>query len=217
METGKKITILIVDDHAVVRQGIQTFLETNLDLEVTGTAERGQEAVEIAARCQPDVALVDMILPGMDGIEITRKLREVSPNTRVIIFTSYHEDHQIFPAIRAGALSYILKDARPAEIAEAIRKAYQGEAVLDSRVAARIVQDMQGGEETINPYAVLSERELDVLQRIAAGMSNQEIAENLVIGESTVKTHVGNILGKLHLTDRTQAAVFAWAKGIVRR
>jgi two-component system, NarL family, response regulator LiaR len=217
METGKIITILIVDDHAVVRQGIQTFLETNPDLEVTGTADRGQDAVEIAARCQPDVALVDMILPGMDGIEITRKLREVSPNTRVIIFTSYHEDHQIFPAIRAGAWSYILKDARPAEIAEAIRKAYRGEAVLDSRVAARIVHDMQGGQETINPYTVLSERELDVLQLIAAGMSNQEIAEKLVIGESTVKTHVGNILGKLHLNDRTQAAVFAWAKGIVRR
>lgn len=217
MDTGTKITILIVDDHAVVRQGIQTFLETNPDLEVIGTAETGQEAVEIAAQRQPDVALVDMILPGMDGVEITRKLREVSPNTRVIIFTSFHEDHQIFPAIRAGALSYILKDARPTEIAEAIRKAHRGEAVLDSRVAARIVQDMQAGEEAVNPYTVLSERELEVLQLIAAGMSNQEIAVKLVIGESTVKTHVGNILGKLHLADRTQAAVYAWARGMVRR
>ncbi|RPI79041.1 MAG: DNA-binding response regulator [Chloroflexi bacterium] len=213
-----KITVLIVDDHAVVRQGIRTFLETNPDLQVTGSAERGEEAIQMAKEHQPDVALVDLVIPGMDGVEITRGIRSVSPRTQVIIFTSFHEDEQIFPAIRAGALSYLLKDARPNEIAGAIRKAARGEAVLDSRVAARIVQEMRGSDrDEVNAFSVLSDRELDVLRLIAKGMSNQEIAENLVIGEATVRTHVSNILSKLHLADRTQAAVYAWATGIVRK
>ncbi len=218
MEMTPKITVLIVDDHAVVRQGIQTFLETNADLQVIGSVERGPEAIQQARDFSPDVALVDLVMPGMDGVEITLGIRAASPRTKVIIFTSFHEDEQIFPAIHAGALSYLLKDARPNEIADAIRKAARGEAVLDSRVAARIVQKMQGSEqEPVNAFSVLSDRELDVLRLIAKGMSNQEIAEGLVIGEATVKTHVGNILSKLHLADRTQAAVFAWASGVVRR
>lgn len=213
-----KITVLIVDDHAVVRQGIRTFLETNPDLQVVGSAERGEEALHMAKEYLPDVALVDLVIPGMDGVEITRGIRSVSPQTQVIIFTSFHEDEQIFPAIRAGALSYLLKDARPGEIADAIRKAARGEAVLDSRVAARIVQEMRGGErDEVNAFSLLSDRELDVLRLIAKGMSNQVIAENLVIGEATVRTHVSNILSKLHLVDRTQAAVYAWATGIVRK
>ncbi len=213
-----EISVLIVDDHAVVRQGIQSFLDTTPDLGVIGAAETGPEAIRLAEALAPDVALVDMMLPGMDGVEITRCLHRVSPRTQVVIFTSFHEDGQIFPAIRAGALSYLLKDARPEEIAEAIRKAARGEAVLDSRVAARIVQEMHGADrEQINAFAVLSERELDVLRLVATGATNQEIAESLVIGEATVKTHVGNILSKLHLADRTQAAVYAWAQGIVRK
>lgn len=215
-ESMGKITVLIADDHAVVRQGIQTFLETSADIQVAGVAERGPEAVQLAEECKPQVALVDMVMPGMDGIEITRGIRSVSPGTQVIIFTSFFEDAQIFPALRAGALSYLLKDSRPDEIAEAIRKAVRGEATLDSRVAARIVRDIQGtSEEPINAFQVLSEREVEVLRLVATGISNQEIAERLVIGESTVKTHVGNILSKLHLADRTQAAVYAWATGVV--
>ena len=218
MEQTPKITILIVDDHAFVRQGIQTFLETNPDLQVIGSAERGPEAIRLVKEFTPDVALVDMVIPEMDGVEITRCIRAASPRTQVIIFTSFHEDEQIFPAIRAGALSYLLKDGRPSEIADAIRKAARGEAVLDSRVAARIVQEMQGRHpDQVNAFIVLSERELEVLRLVAKGMTNQEIAERLVIGEATVKTHVGNIFSKLHLADRTQAAVYAWAAGIVRR
>ena len=219
MEKTPKITVLIVDDHAVVRQGIKAFLETTEDLEVIGAAGNGLEAIQLARDFTPNVALVDMVMPGMDGVEITHAIRHASPYTRVIIFTSYHEDEHIFPAIRAGALSYLLKDALPNEIADAIRKAAKGEAILDSRVAARIVQDMQQNGETkqVNAFAVLSERELEVLRLIATGATNQEIAEKLVIGESTVKSHVGNILGKLHLADRTQAAVYAWARGIVRK
>ena len=218
MEKQTKIRVLIVDDHAVVRQGIRTFLETALDLEVIGAAEGGTQAVRLAEEFKPDVALVDMVMPGLDGVETTRAIRSASPQTQVIIFTSYHEDAHIFPAIRAGALSYLMKDATPNEIAEAIRKAARGEAVLDSRVAARVVHEMQDpGREQVNAFALLSERELEVLRLVAMGSTNQEIAEKLVIGESTVKTHVGNILSKLNLSDRTQAAVYAWAAGIVRR
>jgi NarL family two-component system response regulator LiaR len=218
MEKMPKITVLIVDDHAVVRQGIQTFLETNPDLEVIGSAEDGAAAIRLAEALAPDVALVDLILPGMDGVEITHALHRVSPRTQIVIFTSFHEDEQVFPAIRAGALSYLLKDARPNEIAEAIRKAARGEAVLDSRVATRIVQGLQGDDRVqANPFSVLSDRELEVLRLVATGANNQEIAEKLVIGESTVKTHVGSILSKLHLADRTQAAVYAWAEGVIRK
>jgi two-component system, NarL family, response regulator LiaR len=218
MEKQTKIRVLIVDDHAVVRQGIRTFLETALDLEVIGAAEGGAQAVRLAEEFKPDVALVDMVMPGLDGVETTRAIRSASAQTQVIIFTSYHEDAHIFPVIRAGALSYLMKDAAPNEIAEAIRKAARGEAVLDSRVAARVVHEMQDpGREQVNAFALLSERELEVLRLVAMGSTNQEIAEKLVIGESTVKTHVGNILSKLNLSDRTQAAVYAWAAGIVRR
>ncbi len=219
MEPAEKIRLLLVDDHAVVLQGVRTFLETFQDMQVVGAAERGRDAIQLAAELKPDVALVDLLLPDLDGVELTRQLRIASPATHIIIFTSFHEDQHIFPAIRAGALSYLLKDARPGEIAAAIRKAARGEAVLDSRVAARIVQDMQGGDrqdDETNPFSVLSDRELEVLRLVATGASNQEIAERLVIGESTVKSHVGSILSKLHLADRTQAAVYAWAKGVVR-
>ena len=214
-----KITVLIVDDHAMVRQGVRAFLETSPEFMVVGSVGSGLEAIQIARDFMPDVALVDIVMPGMDGVKLTSALRNASPHTRVIIFTSFHDDEYIFPAIRAGALSYLKKDSLPGEIGEAIRKAAWGEAILDSRVAARIVQDMQqGGErDQVNAFTILSERELEVLRLIASGGTNQEIAEKLMIGESTVKSHVGNILGKLHLADRTQAAVYAWAKGIVRR
>ena len=218
MQKQTEISVLIVDDHAVVRQGIRTFLETAPDLKVIGAAEGGAEAVRLAAEFKPDVALVDLVMPGMYGVETTRAIRAASPSTRVIIFTSFHEDEHIFPAIRAGALSYLTKEAAPNEIADAIRKAARGEAVLEARVAARVVRELQGpGREPVNLYTTLSERELEVLRLVARGSSNQEIAEKLVIGESTVKTHVSSILSKLQLEDRTQAAVYAWASGLVRR
>ena len=193
--------------------------QTLSDITVVGEAEAGAAAVEAVAQLTPDVVLMDLEMPGeLDGIAATRQIRKARPETQVIVVTSHHQDEYIFPAVRAGAISYLLKDVEPDELAAAIRKAAQGEAVLDSRVASRLVQELQGiRQEQVNPFTELSEREFDVLRLIAAGKSNAEIAETLVIGESTVKTHISNLLKKLHLDDRTQAAVYAWQQGIVRR
>ncbi|HSV86941.1 MAG TPA: response regulator transcription factor [Levilinea sp.] len=217
MKSEQRITLLIVDDHIVVRQGLRTFLETCPELLVVGDAGAGSDALKLVAEYAPDVALVDLVMPGMDGVEVTRRIRSISPRTQVIIFSSFYKDEHIFPAIRSGALSYLLKDARPEELVDAIHKAAAGEAVLDAKVAARLVQEIQrGGNLGTNPFAELSERELEVLRLVAGGLSNQTIAGQLFISEKTVKSHVSNILSKLHLSDRTQAAVYAWTKGIVR-
>jgi len=213
------ITVLLVDDHQVVRQGVRAFMDTQSDFSVVGEAESGEQALSLADEHVPDVILMDLVLPGeIDGVEATRQVKRHSPRTQVVVLTSYHEDEFIFPAIRAGALSYVLKDIGPDELAEVIRKAAQGEAVLNSRVAARLIQEIQGRRDlSTNPFTELSDREMEVLRLIAAGSSNAEIAEQLVISEKTVKGHVSNILSKLHLVDRTQAAVYAWREGIVRR
>lgn len=213
------IKVLLVDDHKIVRQGVRAYLETLADIHVIAEADSGSAAVTAVEQSQPDVVLMDLEMPGdMDGIAATRQIRKLRPETQVIVVTSHHQDEYIFPAVRAGAISYLLKDIEPDELAAAIRKAAQGEAVLDSRVASRIVQELQGlRRDEVNPFTELSEREFDVLRLIAAGKSNAEIAEALVIGESTVKTHISNLLKKLHLDDRTQAAVYAWQQGIVRR
>ncbi|HLI89784.1 MAG TPA: response regulator transcription factor [Ktedonobacteraceae bacterium] len=215
---AEPITLLVVDDHLLVRQGIQAFLEVQPDLLVLGEASTGEEAVRMAAELAPDVVLMDLIMPGMGGVEATRQVKLASPRTQVIVLTSYHEDKYIFPALRAGALSYVLKDVGPDELAEAIRQAARGESILHPRIAARVVQEIQGVKhEAHNPATDLSERELEVLRLIAAGRTNTEIAQALIISEKTVKGHVSNILSKLHMLDRTQAAVFAWQQGIVRR
>ena len=213
------IKVLLVDDHKIVRQGVRAYLHTLKDIQVTAEADSGEAAIAAVEQHKPDVVLMDLEMPGdLDGIAATRQIRKLRPETQVIVVTSHHQDEYIFPAVRAGAISYLLKDVEPDELAAAIRKAAQGEAVLDSRVASRIVQELQGlRKDDVNPFTELSEREFDVLRLIAAGKSNAEIAETLVIGESTVKTHIGNILKKLHLEDRTQAAVYAWQEGIVRR
>lgn len=213
------ITVMLVDDHKVVRQGVRAFLQTQPDIVVVAEAEDGKTAVALAAEHAPDVALMDLIMPGgLDGVEATRQVKQVSPRTQVIVLTSYHQDEHIFPAIRAGALSYLLKDVEPGELATAVRQAAQGEAVLHPRVAARVVQEIHGRrQEALNPFTELSERELEVLRLIADGLSNSDIAAALIISEKTVKSHVSNILGKLHLADRTQAAVYAWREGVVRR
>ncbi len=212
------ITVLIVDDHQVVRQGVRTFLEAQPDITVVAEAESGEVAAQLAAEFVPDVVLMDLLMPGMDGITATQQVKRISPRTQVIVLTSHHHSEYIFPAIRAGALSYLLKDASPRELVEAVRKAARGEVVLHSRVAARMVQELHGAhQDTPDPLTTLSERELEVLRLVADGLANIEIAERLTISEKTVKSHVSNILGKLHLVDRTQAAVFAWREGIVRR
>jgi NarL family two-component system response regulator LiaR len=212
------ITVLVVDDHAVVREGVRAFLATQPDVVVVGAAASGEEALRVAAEQVPDVVLMDLVMPGMDGIETTRRLRQISPRTQVLVLTSYDQDEHIFPAIRAGAQSYLLKEIGGEELADALRKAARGEAVLHPRVAARVIQELHGArQDQPNAFTDLSERELEVLKLIANGLGNDEIAARLVISEKTVKSHVSNILNKLHVDDRTQAAVFAWREGVVRR
>lgn len=216
------ITILIVDDHEVVRQGLRAYLGAQPDLEVVAEAASGEEAVRMVAELAPDVALMDLLMPGMDGIEATRQLKKVSPRTQVVVLTSFYEDEHIFPALRAGAISYLLKDVKMDEMATAVRRAALGEATLHPRVAARLIKEIHGGQASqnsaaFNPYTGLTERELEVLRLVANGLSNGEIAAQMVISENTVKGHVSNILSKLHLADRTQAAVFAWKEGVVRK
>jgi NarL family two-component system response regulator LiaR len=215
---AETISVLLVDDHSVVRQGVRAFLVTQPDLTVVGEAGSGEEAIQLAAQHVPDVILMDLIMPNMDGVEATRRVKQVSPRSQVVVLTSYHEDEHIFPALKAGALSYILKDVSAEELGAAVRKAAAGEAVLHPRVAARVIKELQGRRgETVNPFTELSERELEVLKLIADGMSNAEIAAKLVLSEKTVKGHVSNILSKLQLADRTQAAVYAWRQGVVRK
>src|SRR5512142_2695828 len=216
---GMPIQVLLVDDHKIVRQGVRAYLHTLKDIRVVGEADSGAAAVAAVEEHHPDVVLMDLEMPGeLDGIAATRQIRKLHPQTQVIVVTSPPQDEYIFPAVRAGAISYLLKDVEPDELADAIRKAAQGEAVLDSRVASRIIRELQGiRSDEVNPFTELSDREFEVLRLIAAGKSNAEIAETLVIGESTVKTHIANLLRKLHLDDRTQAAVYAWKQGIVKR
>ena len=211
----RTISVLVVDDHKVVRAGLKAFFAATPDLEVVAEAADGEAGVALAARHTPDVALVDLLMPKMGGVECTRRIRQASPETRVVVLTSYHRDRYIFPAIRAGATSYLLKDVEPEEIAEAIRRAVRGEATLHPRVAARVLQELQeGGADDGTPLS-LTGREHEVLLLLANGRSNRWIAERLSLSVKTVKRHVSNILGKLHLTDRTQAAVFAWRRGLV--
>lgn len=213
-----RIRLVLVDDHNVVRIGLKAYFNTLKDIEIVGEAATGVEAVRLAQELSPDVMLMDLMMPGMDGVEATRQVKKVSPRTQIIVLTSYHNDEHIFPAIRAGALSYVLKDVDPDDLAEAVRRAHAGEAVLNPRVAARMVKEMHGSREVeVNPFRELTDREMEVLRLIATGKSNQEIAEMLVLSEKTVKTHVTNLLSKLHLSDRTQAAVYAWQAGIIRR
>jgi DNA-binding NarL/FixJ family response regulator len=212
------ITVLIVDDHEVVRQGVSAYLEALSDIDVVGEASSGTEAIEVALDTIPDVVLMDLVMSGMDGVDATRQVKNVSPRSQIVVLTSYHQDEHIFPALQAGAISYILKDVKMEELADAIRRAALGEATIHPRVAARVIQEIHGSKtEDINPFTELTSREVEVLKLIAGGMSNSRIAEELVISENTVKGHVSNILSKLHLADRTQAAVYAWQQGIVRR
>ncbi|MCS6880681.1 MAG: response regulator transcription factor [Oscillochloridaceae bacterium] len=211
--SNEPIRIVLIDDHAVVRKGLRAFLDTYPEIEVVGEAGGGAEGVALVARVLPDVALMDLVMPEMDGIEATRQIKQVSPSTQVIVLTSYSEDERIFPAIKAGALSYLLKDVGPDDLVRAIRAARRGEATLHPSVASRLMQELSGARSS--PLDLLTEREREVLACIARGMSNAEIAEHLIIGERTVKTHVSNILSKLHLQDRTQAALLALRERLV--
>ncbi len=218
MMINEKITVMLVDDHTIVRNGIRAYLEVLPDMEIIAEAESGTQAVKMAEDLAPDVVLMDLKMPEMDGVEATWRVRQVSPRSQIIILTSYHEDSHIFPAIKAGALSYILKNVDPEQLASAIRSAARGEAILSPKVASRLIGEWRDDRsEGMQDYMQLTDREQEVLALIAEGLSNAEIAARLVISEKTVKSHVSNILSKLHLADRTQVAVFAWREGIIKK
>jgi NarL family two-component system response regulator LiaR len=210
------ITVMIVDDHAVVRQGIRALLEAEGGFQIVGEMGSGGEAALLAADLAPDVVLMDLVMPEMDGVTATRLIKLHSPRSQVIVLTSYHEDEHIYPAIRAGALSYLLKSVGLDALVGAVRKAARGEATLHPHVAARLAQELHGASAgTRWLYDTLSDREREVLNLIATGLTNARIAERLVISERTVKSHVNNILSKLQVADRTQAAIFAWREGVI--
>jgi NarL family two-component system response regulator LiaR len=201
------IRVLIVDDHSVVREGLRTFLELQDGIEVAGEADDGEEAVREAERLRPDVVLMDLVMPRMDGVVAMREVRERVPRARVVVLTSFLDDERLLPAIRAGAAGYLLKNVQPRELARAVRLAARGEALIDPAVAARLVDSLvedRGGEEP-----ELTPREREVLDLIGSGFSNKRIALELGISEKTVKTHVGHVLAKLGVSDRTQAALYA--------
>jgi NarL family two-component system response regulator LiaR len=212
-----KIKVLIVDDHRVVRQGLRTFLDLNDDILVVGEAGDGQEAVDLAAQLRPDVVLMDLVMPHLDGIAATRSIKALGLGTKVIALTSFAEDDKVFPAIQAGASSYLLKDVSPDMLLEAIRATHRGEARLHPEVMRKLMEQVAaqpaGGKPVDGPQ--LTEREGEVIRLVARGKSNREIAEALFISEKTAKAHVSNILGKLGLDDRTQMAVYAFKNGLV--
>jgi NarL family two-component system response regulator LiaR len=212
--TTPKIKVLLVDDHAVVRQGLRTFLELQDDMTIAGEAANGVEAIAQARQTQPDIVLLDLMMPQLGGVEATPQIIAACPQARVIILTSFGEDDQVIPAIRAGAQGYLLKDIPPHDLVQAVREAYQGKAQLHPDVARKLMSAVAAPPPAPSPEPDLTERELEVLRLIAQGMNNQQIAQSLTISEKTVKTHVSNILGKLHVEDRTQAAIYALKKGL---
>lgn len=216
-DATEKINVLVVDDHRVVRQGLRTFLELQDDMVVIGEAEDGQAAVEMVRQLHPHIVLMDLVMPRLDGITATRQVKSLDANVKVIALTSFAEDDKVFPAIQAGASSYLLKDVSPENLVEAIRAVYRGEARLHPDIARKLMEQVAHQPLLSREPQPdnLTERERDVIQLVARGCSNQEIANELVISEKTVKTHVSNILSKLHLEDRTQLAIYAIKKGLV--
>jgi two-component system, NarL family, response regulator LiaR len=215
---GDKIRVMIVDDHQVVRQGLRSFLELQEDVVVVGEAADGVAAMALVRELNPDVVLMDLVMPRQDGIATTRQIKSEAPGVRVIALTSFTDDDKVFPAIQAGASSYLLKDVSPDDLADAIRAAYRGEARLHPDVMRRLMDQVtaQAGPPYEPHGEALTERELDVVRLVAQGCSNHDIAAALVISEKTVKTHISNILSKVHLVDRTQLAIYAIKKGLVR-
>jgi two-component system, NarL family, response regulator LiaR len=209
------IRVLLADDHAVVRQGLRTFLDLQDDIEVVAEAGDGQAAVDAAARTQPDVILLDLVMPGLDGVGALKRLREAGSRARVIVLTSFGDDDKLFAALRAGAAGYLLKDVQPPDLVRAIRSAHDGNAPLSPTIATRVVEEIAQGGGAPAQVDDLTPRERDVLILIARGRSNKVIALELGVAEKTVKTHVSHILGKLGLTDRTQAALYAVRHGLV--
>ena len=207
--------VMLVDDHAVVRQGLRTFLDLQDDITVVGEAKDGVEALQIVQELEPDVVLMDLVMPRMDGIETVRRMKALRPHIQIIVLTSFGDDQKVFAAIRAGATGFLLKDVSPQDLAAAIHAARRGEASLAPGIATKLLQEIAIGSNPAAEEHTLTEREYAVLALIAQGRSNRQISEELTISEKTVKTHVSNILTKLHLEDRTQAAIYALKEGLV--
>ncbi|WP_322907388.1 response regulator transcription factor [Paenibacillus campi] len=213
MDNSELIKVLLVDDHEMVRIGLAAVLDTEDGIEVVGEASNGADGIRLATEYHPDVVLMDLVMDGMDGIEATRKVLEINPNCKVIVLTSYLDDEKMYPVIEAGAFSYLLKTSRASEIADAIRAAVRGQSVLESQVASKMMSRFREPVERAL-HEQLTEREMDVLRLLAQGKSNQEIADELIIGIKTVKFHVTNLLAKLGVEDRTQAAIYAYKNGL---
>lgn len=210
-----KIRVLITDDHSIVRKGIRALLATEPEIEVIGEASDGLEAVDLVMKLQPDVILMDMVMPKMDGIEAIKRISTKRPGSRILVLTSFAADEKVFPAIKAGALGYLLKDSSPQELVEAIQRVHQGQASLHPAIARKLLDEMaRGGSKQQQSPDALTDREVDVVRLLARGYSNKQIADEMVISEATVRTHVSNILSKLHLASRTEAALYALREGL---
>ena len=211
---GEPIRVLVVDDHVVVRRGIRALLATVDAVEVVGEAQDGQEALEKVDTLRPDVILLDLLMPRMDGIEVTCRVIAKDPDARILVLTSFAADDKVFPAIKAGALGYLLKDTGPDHLVRAIHQVYRGESSLSPAIARKVLQELSRPSDKPPTPDPLTEREVEVLQVVARGRSNQEIAAELMISAATVRTHVSNILGKLQLASRTQATLYALREGL---
>jgi two-component system, NarL family, response regulator LiaR len=210
------IRVLVVDDHAIVREGLRWLMSTEPGMELVGEAADGLEAIDKARALRPDVILMDLVMPRMDGITAITEIKTALPEVRVLVLTSFAEDEQVFPAIKAGALGYLLKDASPQKLLKAIRDIHAGTPSMHPLVARKLIQELQRPSDLPPTREPLTEREVEVLKLVARGLSNEEIAGRLFIGERTARTHVSNILSKLHLANRTQAALYALREGLVR-
>jgi NarL family two-component system response regulator LiaR len=214
MSDPGRIRVFIADDHAIVRKGIRAVLEIVPDIEVIGEAENGRDAVHCVEELEPDVILMDLVMPEMDGIEAILRIKERQPEARILVLTTFAGEDKVFPAIKAGALGYHLKDSRPEDLAQAIRQVYRGESSLHPIIARKVLEELARPSSRPPTPDPLTQREVEVLRLVAQGLENPEIAEKLVITEATVRTHVSNITGKLHVASRTQAALYALREGI---
>lgn len=208
------IRILIADDHAIVRRGLQTLINSEAGMEIIGEAVDGVDVVEKVRALDPDVILLDMMMPRQTGLEAIYDIKQTHPNARILILTSFAEDDKVFPAIKSGALGYLLKDSSPDQLLKAINDVYQGQPSLAPTIALKLMRELNQPSELPPTEEPLTEREVEVLKLVARGLTNQEIAESLVISERTVGNHIGNILSKLHLANRTQAALYALRQGL---
>lgn len=211
---SEPIRVFLADDHAVVREGLVALIETETDMEVVGTGENGEEAVRRVLHIQPDVTLLDLHMPRKTGLEAITEIKEALPDARILVLTSFGDDEHVFSAIKSGALGYLLKDTPPHELIRAIRNVYEGKSALHPDIALKVIRELNKPADLPPTEDPLTEREVEVLKHVARGLSNDEIADTLVVSERTVRTHVSNILGKLHLANRTQAALYALREGI---